>query len=63
MESFHEAASNETFFCLYLWKGKLFTQLFWLLRFIMEAKNNTFSVEFLLPWKKNPEKNSNKITN
>ena len=52
MESFGEAASKETCFSLYLEKGKLFIQLFWLLSFTMVAKKNTFSLEFLLPWKK-----------
>ena len=56
MESFGEATSKETCFSLYLEKGKLFIQLFWLLSFTMVAKNNTFSVEFLLPWKENLEK-------
>ena len=55
MELFSEAASKETCF-FYLRKGKLFIQLFWLLRFSVVAKKNTFSVEFLLPWKKYPEK-------
>ena len=49
MESFREAASNETCFSLDLRKGKLFIQLFWLLGFTVDAKKNTFSVEFLLP--------------
>ena len=52
MESFGEATSKETCFSLYLEKGKLFIQLFWLLSFTIVAKKNTFSVEFLLPWKK-----------
>ena len=60
MESIREAASDETGFSLYLRKGKLFIQLFWLLGFTVVAKKNTFSVEFLLPWKKQPEKNSEK---
>ena len=51
MELFSEAASKETCF-FYLRKGKLFIQLFWLLSFSVAAKKNTFSVEFLLPWKK-----------
>ena len=35
-------------------------QLFWLLGFTVVAKKKTFSVEFLLPWKKTQEKNSEK---
>ena len=62
MESFREAASNETCYSLYLRKRKLFIQLFWLLGFTVVVKKNTFSVEFLLPWKKQPEKNSEKKT-
>ena len=54
------SASNETCFSLYLWKGKFFIQLFWLLGFTVVAKKNTFSAEFSLPWKKQPEKNSKK---
>ena len=60
MESFRGAVSNETCFSLYLRKRKLFIQLFWLLRFTVVARKNTFFVEFLLPWKKQPEKNSEK---
>ena len=59
MELFSEAASKETCF-FYLRKGKLFIQLFWLLSFSVAAKKNTFSVEFLLPWKKYPEKKTEK---
>ena len=49
MESFHEVTTNETLFSLYLRKGKLLIQLFWQLSFTVVAKENTFSVEFLLP--------------
>ena len=52
MESFGEATSKETCFSLYLEKGKLFIQLFWLLSFTMVAKNNTFSVDFCCHEKK-----------
>ena len=55
-ESFCEATSKGTCFFLYLEKGKLFMQLLWLLSFTMVAKMNTFSVEFLLPWKIPPKK-------
>ena len=58
METFHEATSKKTSFSLYLEKSKLFIQLFWLLSFTMVARNNTFSVEFLLPWKKKLEKSN-----
>ena len=58
METFHEATSKKTSFSLYLEKWKLFIQLFWLLSFTMVARNNTFSVEFLLPWKKRLEKSN-----
>ena len=56
MESFHEAARNDTGFSLYLRKGKLFIELFGLLIFTVVAKKNTFSEEFLLSWKKKPGK-------
>ena len=50
MESFHEVTTNETYFSLYLRKGKRLIQLFWLLRFTVVAREeNTFSVKFLLP--------------
>ena len=58
MESFRQAVSNETCFSLYLREGKLFIQLFWLLGSTVVAKKNTCSVEFLIPWKKQPKKNS-----
>ena len=58
METFYRATSEETCFSLYLEKERHFIQLFWLLSFTVVVKKNAFSVEFLLPWKKNLEKNN-----
>ena len=55
-ESFCKATSKEVCFLLYLEKGKLFIKFFWPLSCTTVAKKNTFSVEFLLPWKKNLER-------
>ena len=42
MESFHKAARKETCFSLYLQKGKLFIQLFWLSNFTIVAIKGLF---------------------
>ena len=40
METFYKATAKETCFFLYLEKGKLFTQLFWLLSFTLVPKEH-----------------------
>ena len=42
MESFRKAARKETCFSLYLQKGKLFIQLFWLSNFTIVAIKGLF---------------------
>ena len=52
MESFRKAARKETCFSLYLQKGKLFIQLFWLSNFTIVAIKGLFEKWSILASKK-----------
>ena len=53
-----EVASKETWLSLYLGNRKVFYTIILAIKFYYGGKKIHFSVEFLLPWKNNSEKNS-----